>query len=150
MNVVWDIYDTYINKKTPIDTLNEVMPDGEDNPEQILNIKKKIFTKNSFLFTLLDLSCFIWIIFGISVAPESPFFILNLAISCAVYVVAIIYAISYVFKNKDAIIGGIMSNMKETFKNIAQQIPDIKNIHIINYSLKFIIISYVLYSHFIH
>ena len=147
-NVLWDIYDTYTNKKTPLDTLDEVMPD-EDNPEAILKVRKKVFSRNSFLFIMLDLSCFAWTIIGIAMAVESPLFIFNLLVSCVVYSIATAYAISYVLKNSSALIEGAMNDLKGTIKNIASELPDIKNIQIINYCVKLVIISYVLYSHFI-
>lgn len=146
-NVLWDIHETITNKNTALDTLNEVMPDG-DSPEDIQKIRKKVFNKKSFFCTILDFSCFVWIIIGIAMSEESPLFILNLAVSFVVYLIAMIYAVSYVLKNKSVLLEGIMTDMKGTFKNVAGQIPDIKNIQIVNYFIKLVIISYVLYSHF--
>lgn len=148
-NTLWDIYETIKNKKTPLDTLNEVLPEGE-SPEEILKVRYKVFSKKTFLYSIVDFMCLGWIIIGIAFAVESPIFIFNLVISWSVYLVGIIYAISYFIKNKNRFIQDIMTDIKGAFKKIAAEVPDMKNIHVANYGLKLIIISYVLYSHFIH
>lgn len=141
----------YFDKEDAKQTLKDVFPDDTLTKETVQQSFSKSMDKlrKGIPDMLLSLSCIGWIIAGIAYTPESPMFVLLLIVTATIYIVAVIYSGYYIARNKNRIIGKMKSDgIKSMAEQTVNEIPDTRQLLLIDKFLKILIVIYILYVHY--